>query len=139
MADLPDHGSLSLYETARHVDRFASGKGPGIEAVVPDLHRHAAARDALPRDLAEWRSRQARSMAARGGRMWPAGDPGICANSKSRPRGGEERVNRTLEQWAGRRSDQPVEDSQASNVWPGRRRIAPRTPRAVLVAEWHGK
>ena len=48
-------------------------------------------------------------MAARGGRVWPAGDTALCANRRPRPCGGEERVDGTLEQRAGR----------GSNHWDG--------------------
>ena len=70
-------------------------------------------------------------MADRCTRVWDLRDAALCEDDTPGPGGCSERGVGTLEQRADRRTDQQIEDPQASDVWPRRCRLAPRSDDAV--------
>jgi hypothetical protein len=64
-------------------------------------------------------------------RVWDLRDARFCEDDTPGPGGRSERCVGTLEQWADRRTNQQIEDPQASDGWPHRCRVAPRSDDAV--------
>ena len=102
-----------------------------LEGGVGGVHRDAASGDAVSRPASRWNAGEAGCLADRCTRVWDLRDAAFCEDDTPGPGGCSERCVGTLEQRADRRTDQQIEDPQASDVWPRRCRLAPRSDDAV--------
>src|SRR5208337_3610653 len=101
------------------------------EGGVGGVHRDAASGDAVSRPASRWNAGEAGCLADRRARVWDLRDAAFCEDDTPGPGGCSERCVGTVEQRADRRTDQQIEDPQASDVWPRRCRLAPRSDDAA--------
>ena len=120
-----------LYQTPRPDDRSAGRQRRCAEGGVGGVHRDAASGDAVSRPASRWNAGEAGCLADRCTRVWDLRDAAFCEDDTPGPGGGSERCVGTLEQRANRRTDQQIEDPQASDVWPRQCRLAPRSDDAA--------
>ena len=115
----------------RHRGMVVSRQRRCAEGGVGGVHRDAASGDAVSRPASRWNAGEAGCLADRCTRVWDLRDAALCEDDTPGPGGCSERGVGTLEQRADRRTDQQIEDPQASDVWPRRCRLAPRSDDAV--------
>src|SRR5208337_1556389 len=105
------------------------------EGGVGGVHRDAASGDAVSRPASRWNAGEAGCLADRRARVWDLRDAAFCEDDTPGPGGCSERCVGTVEQRANRRTDQQIEDPQASDVWPRRCRFASRSDVAVAGSQ----
>ena len=123
--DLAADRGGTLRQTPWPDDRSAGRQRRCAEGGVSGVHRDAASGDAVSRPASRWNAGEAGCLADRCTRVWDLRDAAFCEDDVS------ERSVETLEQRVGRSTDQQIEDPQASDVWPRRGRLAPRSDDAV--------
>ena len=129
--DLAADRGGTLRQTPWPDDRSAGRQRRCLEGGVGGVHRDAASGDAVSRPASRWNAGEAECLADRCTRVWDLCDAAFCEDDTPGSGGCSERCVGTLEQRADRRTDQQIEDPQASDVWPRRCRLAPRSDDAA--------